>query len=180
MDKLGIFRSAGVAVGIVVGLILCVILFKVANTNNKTKTEYDERQKLVRGKAYMYAFYTLVAFEVIMMCVSMSGVLIPVADYVLHMAGLLISIIVMCGYCIWKDVYWGLNNDPKKYAVIFVVALLINILAAAMGIAGGNLMENGQIGFPMINLMVAVMMVIVLIEMLIKRIVDNGRSREED
>ncbi len=180
METMNIFRSAGVAVGIVVGLILCVILFKVANTDNKTKTEYDERQKLIRGKAYMFGFYTLVAYEALMMCVSMSGVFIPIADYVLHLAGIMISIIVVCGYCIWNDVYWGLNNDPKKYAIIMVVAFLINVLAAVMGICNGDLMENGQVGFPMVNLLVAAMMVVVLIEILIKRLIDKGQSREED
>jgi hypothetical protein len=49
-----------------------------------------------------------------------------------------------------------------------------------MGIYNGDLMENGQVGFPMVNLLVAAMMVVVLIEILIKRIVDKGQSREED
>ena len=73
-DIMNIFKSTGVAVGLMVGLMIAVIIFKVANTNHKAKTEYDERQKEIRGKAYMYAFYTVVALECVMMIVDIGGV----------------------------------------------------------------------------------------------------------
>ena len=50
-------RASGMTVGLIVGLILAVILLKFGNTNRKFKTEYDERQKEIRGMAYTYGFY---------------------------------------------------------------------------------------------------------------------------
>ena len=36
------YRSLGLVMGIVVGLIICVVLFKFFNKDNKIKTKYDE------------------------------------------------------------------------------------------------------------------------------------------
>ena len=49
-------KGAGFAVGITVGVILVMVLLKMSNTDKKIKTEYDERQERIRGKAYKYAF----------------------------------------------------------------------------------------------------------------------------
>ncbi len=48
--------SAGMAMGLMVGLVIAVILLKVANKDHKLKTQYDERQELVKGKAINIAF----------------------------------------------------------------------------------------------------------------------------
>jgi uncharacterized membrane-anchored protein YhcB (DUF1043 family) len=47
---MNISRSFGMVLGIVVGLILCILIFKYVNTNHKVKTEYDERQQVIREK----------------------------------------------------------------------------------------------------------------------------------
>ena len=61
-----IYKAAGLAVGILVGLIIAAVLIVIANKNRKFKTEYDERQLKVRGDAYRYAFYTVVIWEAIL------------------------------------------------------------------------------------------------------------------
>ena len=45
------FASIGLAVGIIVGLIICVLLAKFGNKDGAVKSKYDERQEAVRGKA---------------------------------------------------------------------------------------------------------------------------------
>ena len=67
-------QGFGFIVGLIVGLILVVILFKYANTDKKVKTEYDERQEKVRGKAYMYAFYTALIVEALLSMASICGI----------------------------------------------------------------------------------------------------------
>ena len=65
-----ILASAGLAFGVMVGLIICVILFKIANSDKKVMTQYDERQEAVRGKAYRYAFYTAMGLEAVGICLE--------------------------------------------------------------------------------------------------------------
>ena len=66
-------RSAGLAIGIMVGLIIAVILLKVSNRDKKTMTEYDERQKAIRGKAYMFGFYGIAISNVIMLVLGIEN-----------------------------------------------------------------------------------------------------------
>ena len=58
-------KGAGFVIGLIVGIILVMVLIKMANKDRRIKTEYDERQEKIRGKAYKYAFYTMIYYQVI-------------------------------------------------------------------------------------------------------------------
>ncbi|MCR5301798.1 MAG: hypothetical protein K6E49_05105 [Lachnospiraceae bacterium] len=170
--------SYGFAVGLIIGLIAIILLFKYANRDGKIKTEYDERQKAVRGKAYKYAFYTVVFAQAILMWFNMTGLDLPVADYVLQFIVIIAGCTVLATYTIWNDVYWGLNNDHKKYQIIFAIAFVLNILPLVMNIIHGSMYEDGKLGMPMLNAVVIIMMVIVFAELLIKRFADKYTDEE--
>ena len=91
--------SIGFAMGVIVGLILVVLLFKYANRDGKVKTEYDERQKAVRGKAYRYAFYAVMIYEALVCWLSM-GIELPAEQSVIHFFGIFVGITVQACYCI--------------------------------------------------------------------------------
>lgn len=175
---MNVFKSAGVAVGLLVGLIIAVIIFKVVNTNHKVKTEYDERQREIRGKAYMYAFYTVLVCECVMMIIDIGGIKLPFESYLLHFASMLAGCIVLCCYSIWHDVYWGLNNDPRRYSVLFIFIILLNLIPIIGAVKSGTLMENGKFGLPFLNIMVIVMMAIIGIVFLAKNFADGQRGEE--
>ncbi len=105
--------SVGITVGIIVGLVIAFALLKVANTNHRMKTEYDERQQLIRGKGYMYAFYTILFYEVIMMIIDIGEFTLPIESYAIHCVGLILGVIVLGAYCIWNDVYWDLTTTRR-------------------------------------------------------------------
>nr|MCR4806342.1 hypothetical protein [Lachnospiraceae bacterium] len=75
-------RGWGFVAGLMVGLVLVVIFYKIANTDKKIKTEYDERQQRIRGKAYKYGFYTMILYHVLMMGLYLCDITIPVDPYV--------------------------------------------------------------------------------------------------
>ncbi len=174
-----VYRSIGFVIGILVGLIIVVCLFKFANRDGKVKTEYDERQKEIRGRAYKYAFYTEMICQAVIMCLLMSGLELPVENYALLFIGVMIGCTVLAAYCIWNDVYWGLNNDHKRYQIIFAIAIVLNFLPVFFGAKSGTLFENGKIGFPVLNITVLVMMVIIFVEMIIKKALDRKADKEE-
>jgi TRAP-type C4-dicarboxylate transport system permease large subunit len=170
-----IYRSAGVAVGICVGLIIAFALIFIANNNRKVKTEYDERQLKVRGDAYRYAFYTVVIYEVILLVVEIGGFTLPLESYVIHFAGILLGILVLSGICIWKDAYWGLNNNRKRYGIILVVAALLNGLPVFFGLKGADGFD-----FPYVNLLTCIMLLAVGVELLVKHMLDQRAENAED
>lgn len=175
---MNIFRSAGVAAGIIVGLVIAVIIFKVLNTDHKSRTEYDERQKEVRGRGYMFGFYTIIVYECVMMLLEMSGIALHIENYVLHFAGIIIGGIVLCCYCIWNDGYWGLNNNPRKYCIVFIITAALNALPVIGAVKGGNFKEDGKLATPFLNIMVLIMLAIIGLVFLVKSISDNHNTEK--
>ena len=125
---MNISASFGVAVGILVGIIIVIICLKLTNKNHKVKTEYDERQLIIRGRAYRYAFYTVIIYECCMLVLGIGEITLPIKDYMLHFGGICLGCVVLACYSIWNDVYWGLNNSPKRYIALFAATAALNMI----------------------------------------------------
>ena len=139
-------RSVGFAIGLLVGIVIAVILIKMSNTNRKLKVEYDERQKKVLGDAYKYSFWTYMAVLILEMALFMSEDELPVAGYLWPFFTLIIGVTVYLGYSIWHGVYWGLNNNRRRYMIVMVLAFIFNVVPIIGGIRGGYLIEDGKAG----------------------------------
>ncbi|MBR6237807.1 MAG: hypothetical protein IKQ83_02035 [Lachnospiraceae bacterium] len=173
-------KGLGFVIGLIIGLILVVILFRFANTDKKLKTEYDERQEKVRGKAYKYAFYTALAVQALLCTASICQIEIPIEDYILHFMGILFGCLVLGAYCIWNGVYWGLNNDHKRYGVVFAVCIVLNLIAVVGPVMAGMLFEkDGKIGMPALNFLIIFMMAVFGIEFLIKGAIDKKTDADD-
>ena len=171
--------SVGVAIGLMVGLVISVILIKAANKDHKIKTQYDERQELIKGKGYKYSFYTMLFIEVVLMLLDMSEISLPFENYLLHICTVLLGCLVLCIHSIWNGVYWGLNNNHKRYTIIIAVAVILNIIPVAAAIAHDSFSGHGIDSIPIINLIVLVWMAIIGIVALVKKIVDSKACEEE-
>ena len=165
-------KNLGMVCGFMVGLIIVVIIFKFVNRDNKAKTEYDERQLAIRGKGYMYGFYAICIYEAIISITTLYEVEF-MTGFVSHMMAVIVGILVQASYCIWKGAYWGLNNNVKRYAVVFVIVGLINFLTSIQAAGEGELLAEGHFQPPFINLMCGVLFVILGIELLIKKYYDE-------
>ena len=170
--------SIGFITGVMIAAVLLVFIFKYAN-RGKVRTEYDERQKAVRGKAYRYAFYTVVLSAGAVMWLMMTDINLPIEDYALIFIAIIAGCTVLATYCIWNDVYWGLNNDHRRYHIIFVIAIVLNTFPVVMQALDGSLMENGKLGMPLLNIVVLIMMVIVYGELIIKHVIDKKTGGED-
>ena len=173
--SISMIKSAGLAIGILVGLVVAVALILISNNNRKVRTEYDERQLRVRGDAYRYAFYTVVIWEAVLIVLAYGDFHLPVPDLALHFAGIIAGVIVLSTICIWKDAYWGLNNNRRSYGIILVVAGLFNAIPVI-----GSLSDTGGSDFPYVNLLCCVMLVVVGAELLLKQLADKRAERAED
>ena len=86
---------------------------------------------------------------------------------------------VLACYSIWNDVYWGLNNSPKRYMVLFLATAALNAIPVIGSVKGGTFMENGKFGTPFINVMVLTMLLILAVTHLLKYVTDRSRGEEE-
>ena len=176
--------TSGIAIalvmGIMVGLILVVILFKFANKDKKVKTEYDERQREIRNKGYMIGFYTLIALISLIIVWDVAEIGYPLPEYVFLFAAIIIAVTVVCMYCIWKGVYWGINNDPKRYMIIWVIAIALNLFSVIAAIANGSLLSNDPAdALPWFNIIIIAMFVVIGVELLVKFAIDKKNAEED-
>ncbi|MBE5825531.1 MAG: hypothetical protein E7307_02730 [Butyrivibrio sp.] len=167
----GNYAGFGFVFGLMFAAVLCVILFKFANSNRKIMSEYDERQEVIRNKGYKYSFYTVLALEAAMIVVSVSEMTFPIATYLIHLGIVLIGCLVLCIYCIWNDAYWGLNNNRKRYTAIITIAIVLNIIPIIRAISTGELSGEGFDSLPVMNIMVIVWMAIIGATAIIKKLV---------
>ena len=166
--SINMMKSAGLAIGILIGLVVAVALILISNNNRKVRTEYDERQLRVRGDAYRYAFYSVIICEVILLILEFGEVALPIPAYVLHFGAIIIGCLVLCTYCIWKDAYWGLNNNRRRYGIILVVAGLLNAFPIY-----GSLSHRSTLDFPYVNLLTCIMLLVVGVELIVKQFLDR-------
>ena len=166
-------RMIGIAVGIMIGLIICLILYRVMNKDGKIKTQYDEMQQIIRGKGYCYAFYAIMICEALLIPLSVGDVRLPFDNACLHFLIIFIGVIIHITYCIFKDAYIGLNTNMKRFIIIMIVVSVINFMSAFAALKGGEMMIDGQLQPPFINFLCGLLFVILAIELLIKKTIDN-------
>lgn len=170
-------KSIGILIGFIVGLLLSVVIFIICNKNHKSKTEYDERQKIIRGNAYKYGFFTAMVYFGMQVLFDAIELELPLEYSVSAFLGLVISALVTVIYSILKDAYWGENNNQKRYFIFFAVITAINLLVAIMNIVDGEMVVDGIVQFCSVNLICAIMLIILMVVALFK---DKLSSGEED
>ena len=174
--------TLGVIVGLMVGVVLVVLLLRFANKDKRIRTEYDERQKEIRGKGYTIGFYTIVGLLAAESLWTMSGNGFPLPDYLVFFSTIIIGLTVMCAYFIWKGVYWGINNNPKRYIVVMILAFLLNLIPIFSVVSNGKTELNGASvmeSLPMMNVIVVLMLMVVGGELLIKHFIDKAKTEED-
>lgn len=167
-----VFKFAGLSIGIAVGLILCLFIFKFANKDNKLKTEYDERQKALKGRGYMFGFYTMAVFEAVIVALASCGFEFGIPEYALSVFGIFLGITVVCVHGIWTGAYWGINNDIGRYTAVFVVLFIINVLPVVMVVTKLGFNED----FPYVNLFCTLMLAAIAVTSWIRNIVDKAEE----
>ncbi len=171
--------SFGMVFGLLVGLVIAVILLKFANKDHRFKTQYDERQELIKGQGYKYSFYTLAILEAFLAILEIGGITFAIERYLVHFIVLLIGFTVLCVHSIWNGVYWGLNNNRKRYTAIIVIAVALNLIPVISSIARGSLSTEGFNSLPILNIIVLIWMGVIGICALAKKCLAT-KGNEED
>ena len=161
-------KSLEYYLGFVVGLVIAAAIVYVLRRRIKQKfgkTEYDERQKAVRGECYQVAFWTLVGYLAVNGIFSMLTGIVWAEPFIMSMTGALLAIGVFVVLCIRKDAYFTMNEQPKFYKRLFLVMTPIVAGTGLVSILSGesSFIENGQLTSEVINFEVALMLLAVLI-----------------
>lgn len=169
---------AGFVVGLLLVAVVGVIFARFAHTDGARKPKFDERQELVRGRGYKYAFFTLIIYQMLYAAVK-TGFGWAVLDDITGMfVGLFLSIAVYACYAIWHDAYFALNEKRRYYIGLFAAVTVLNAVIGIGHVARGEFVMDGVVRFSnSLNLMCAVLFLVILAVLLLKEIASR---REED
>ena len=144
-------------------ILLAIPLFNIILYKEKEDYGgYDERQEIVRGKAFKYGFLTLVSVEGIMLLKEQTdGISIEC------------NVLVVL-YCIWNDAYWQLKQKPMPFVCMLGAVALSNMFIAK----GKTIVENGIVTWEGSNpVFMAVFFSIILINVIIKMYIDKKKDQ---
>lgn len=171
-------HSIAYVLGIVAGIAMVVvmgIISKVVFKKSLFSCKFDERQELVRGRAFRYGFFTMIAYFLVFgVTVEIMGRNI-ISVGIVCILGAAIGIMVFVVYAIWHDAYYALKENPTRFSMLFAAFMILNLIA---GIRRFTDHEAGESKVSM-NLIFAVVFFVILAAQLLKRIVDK-KNEEMD
>lgn len=157
-------------------IIAAIFISLIANTkinkDKKVKTKYDERQKQARGKAYTYGFYTMIISSYALMLAHMFGLGHFIGFYG-YIATVILGIIVQMTYAIFKDAYVGMNVNFRKYMIFMSIISLINIAATVAAFINNEMIVDGALQSPFMNLLCSILFAVLVADLGIKKLIDK-------
>lgn len=165
--------------GIAVGFFTVTLLVLFRNRLSKDKQDcYDERQVIVRGKGYQYAFFTTMGL--LMLYAAFAE---PIEKYmeagIIPLAILLFSGLILMGYCLFHDAFWGLISKKNKRMGVTVWALysVLNIMHIVDNSSPDKMWIAGRLSSRfMVPLLLSIFFAIALILMLLKNRMKNDEE----
>lgn len=164
---------AGIVVGILVGVGLVALLFKLRIVD----VTFDERQERARGQAYKYGFFTLLGCLVLYglsdaafgrWCEVLTGVMLCGA----------VAITVFAAVCITKDAYLSLKEKPRTVMTLFAVITLLNLGVGIPRMLDGSMVEGGVLTSGAVNFICGVMVLVILAIYMVNYLLARGEDGE--
>lgn len=177
LEKSGNLFGIVCMMGVVIGVVLCVILYAIAQKDNSLKQNYDERQELLRGRGAKYGLYTMMFMNLALFLLETTGVRLPMSTGLALFFSVLIGGSVWAVYCIWKDAYFALNQKAGVFIGVFLVVGIINLIIGIDAFLDGVAFQNNQLTLRSMNLFCAIMIIVICGALILKKVC---KDREEE
>ena len=172
----------GVAVGVIVGVIIVALIF----TYNKKKTgtvvggDFDERQQLLRGKAFQAGFFTMLILSFLYWVLVRLVLQRPLMeDGLSALICVLVGVGVFGFDCILHDAFFTVQNKPKNYIILFTATTISQIPAAINNLRDGTVIQNGVLTFLAVPIVCGVLFLSILTAIICKVLAMRKEDAEE-
>lgn len=167
------------ALGFTTGFLIVIAVIIIVKSRRKNRQEFDERQMIARGKAYKYSFFSLMAYIIICMFLSLFEVnWAPV--FIQFCLAIFIGGTVFTVICIFKDAYMGYNYKRNIYTyAIGCAALGIMYIANFVFWTHDILFTNGMLNENSLFLFSGIMFLTIGVSLFIKKAIDRKASENE-
>ena len=161
-------------------MLLVLVLIGVSSSSKKKNLpDFDERQELIRGKAYKTGFYSTLILITIAIIFD-STKLTPFLDSsLLYGITIIGGVLVFAVYCVWNEAYFGLNQKTSSVMVILAFIGVFNLFIGIMNVAKGNMFLGGKLSINFMNFVCAFSFIVLFITMLLKKIDNKVKDEKE-
>ena len=104
---------------------------------------------------------------------------LPIDTLTAMMVGFLFAELVHVIYCIWKDAYFALNDNPTSVLLAFGLLGFINISLGAINIIGGMAFTDGVLNFRGVSFIVGWFFVVIFIALFAKWLKIRFEAKQE-
>ena len=170
----------GFATGlIIVGVVALVIGLILKKKNGLSK--YDERQELIRGRAFKYAYWTLAAY----LCFNgllQVGTGIVWADLMTSsFIGIFLSLTVFVVICIKNDAYFAFNQKPRVYLILFGIIIAVNLACGILNLTDNDVqfVTDGMLNFHILSFLIVIVFLVIFISLAIKTILTKKNAKRD-
>lgn len=167
--------------------LLCVMVFLlliVHIKNRREKTQFDERQVLIRGTAYRVSFIVSIFYMILCSLTDMFEI-----KWAIFTVQMIIGVLLVCSVfaivCIFTNAYFGVTQKSPGKAIMkyIVVSLVLMIIYTAVAISnlrnGESPITDGALNLSSIFIIVPVFFFIISIALIIKVLLEKRASVEE-
>lgn len=162
----------------IIAFTIAVLGFITARLLKNQKPQFDERQELIRGKAYKNAFLAVISYGALYISASLLIEKEFLTTSVALIIGMFVGLVVYAVYSIWNEAFFSLNQTPKTYIILLICTAFLNAQSGINTIIDGSIVANGTLALKSISLICAVALTIILMTMLVK-IVINKKAEQE-
>ena len=162
--------ATGFIVGILIVAIVCGIAARIARKKGVGSGRYDERQQVARGKAFTWAYATLLIYLALWMIPRSLDIPFFMESMSVWL-GALLSIAVFVGYAIFHDAYFKASESPRAWIGIICVVGLANLVIGVIHLFQGETLADRL--YDNMNLFVGALFAVVLGCIVAKRAMDR-------
>lgn len=153
---------------------------KKGGGNGKVTCEFDERQELIRGKAFKWGFFSYIILLTAYISLDTLGFLKWMEKATACFGIMVLGIAVFAVYAIWHDAYYSLRENNRIYIILFAVVGILNIVGGIRGIAAGDPEKmQGILGENPLNFLVGSLALLILLVTLLKQMKDKREGSWE-
>jgi hypothetical protein len=139
--------TTGLAFGICFALIAYVVIYKFQK--EKLSGHYDERQELIRGRAYKYALFTMIFLLLADLLADGFGLYenTPLSHSFTSLFILMSGLLVYAVYCIKNDSYFGVGINIRAYVITISLVILLQVISLVLDFRDGSFLIDGKLAF---------------------------------
>jgi len=166
----------GLIAGAVVGVIVFILLKRYTVRGSGIKAAYDERQELLRGRAYQYAFFSMCGWYCLQGILLLAGIHL-MDELTGNFMGFLIGAGVFGITCVLTDAYFVPNQKQKPYLILLSIIALMNGFTAVSCFLDGSLLADHLLSAPgSISLILSLELAAIVICLIVHKVPDGDEE----